>query len=406
MSKKISLGIAIALVLLTAAASVAITMSVSTGIYNKLIADLPGRAQMYSNMQELDELVRKEYYGKIEDNFLNSEISAGYIKGLNDVNSKYMTAEQYNDYKADLYGTTSSIGIKPALDTESGSIYIVYVYNNSPAKSSGLQSGDRITAIENEAVTKDNYSSMVAKLQGTALSSVNITYQRDGATQTVNVVKTKICQTVFYQNFGTTGYIRISDFYKATPDELAKAISALSKEGAKNLILDVRGTKTGLTEYAAEALDKLVPLASEGIGAVAKIENASGEVIETFTSDAIDCALPMAVLTNSETSGPAELFACDLRDFGKAQIIGVKTNGTGTMSKIFELKDGSAVLLTIGKITPYKSECYDGNGISPDYEVSLSKNINFELLQTADDEQLQFAINLFSNNSQQNNQGL
>ena len=60
--------------------------------------------------------------------------------------------------------------------------------------------------------------------------------------------------------------------------------------------------------------------------------------------------MPMLVLTDSNTAGPAELFACDLRDFGKAQLLGETTKGVGTATELFQLKDGSAVLLTIGEI--------------------------------------------------------
>lgn len=405
MSKKISLGIAIALILLTAAASVAISMSVSTNIYNKLIADLPGRAQMYSDLQELDELVRKEFYGKIDDTVLNSNIAGGYINGLNDENSRYMTAEQYIEYKNLVNGDTSSIGVRTAKDAETGCIRIVYVYADSPAKSSGLQSGDIITAVDGAAVTAENYGNMVAKLYGTALSSVNVTYTRSGQSNAVNVVKTKICQTVFYQAYGTVGYLRITDFYKDTPAEITKAVTALSAEGVKNLVFDVRDTQNGVMQYAAEALDKLVPIASEGIGAVAKVENTAGEIIETFTSDANDVTMPMAVIVNSKTSGSAELFACVLRDFGKAQLVGEKTAGNGTMSKTFELGDGSAVLLTVGKVVPYKSDCYDETGLTPDYEVLSDKRSSeeFEVLAASDDAQLQYAINLFTKSGSSSN---
>lgn len=403
MSKKISLGIAVALILLTAAASVAVTMSVSAGIYNKLIADLPGRAQMYSDIKELDELVRKEYYGKIDDAVLNNEIAAGYIAGLNDTNSQYMTAEQYIAYNNKVMGDTSSIGIRSALDIDTGFIYVVYVYTNSPAQSSGLQRGDRITAIENETVSAENYAAMVKKLEGAALSSVNITFLRDGENKTANVVKTKICQTVFAQALGESGYIRITAFYKDTPSEISKAIDSLSGQGVKNIIFDVRNNGEGTAQYAAEALDKLVPLASEGIKAIAKVENASGDIIETFTSDAADVSVPMLVLTNSKTSGPAEMFACVLRDFGKAQLVGGKTNGVGAALKLFRLGDGSAVILTVGKIVPYKSESYDGTGVMPDYEVALDAESlkRFEMLDTASDTQLQYALNLFSENTSQ-----
>ena len=107
----------------------------------------------------------------------------------------------------------------------------------------------------------------------------------------------------------------------------------------------------------------------------------------------------MAVLVNGNTSGAAELFACDLRDFGTAQLIGTKTAGNGTMQKVFELSDGSAVALTVAKIIPYKSESFNGTGLEPDHNVELAaeQNSRLPMITLAEDPQYQKALDLVSN---------
>ena len=107
----------------------------------------------------------------------------------------------------------------------------------------------------------------------------------------------------------------------------------------------------------------------------------------------------MVVLVNSNTSGAAELFACDLRDFGMAQLVGDKTSGNGTMQKIFELDDGSAIALTVAKILPYKSGDFNGIGIEPDHKVELTVEqfSRLEMLTEQEDAQLQKALSLLSN---------
>ena len=92
-------------------------------------------------------------------------------------------------------------------------------------------------------------------------------------------------------------------------------------------------------------------------------------------------------------------FACDLRDFGIAQLVGDKTAGNGTMHKIFELSDGSAVALTVAKILPYKSESFNGTGIEPDYSVPLTAEqySRFEMLTLDEDAQYKKAMNLLGN---------
>lgn len=93
MNKKISLGLAIALIILSATATFAITMSVSQRMYNKLITDLPKRAQMYDAVEEVDKIVRSKYYGDIDEALLDSNLENGYINGLGDKYSRYMNAD-------------------------------------------------------------------------------------------------------------------------------------------------------------------------------------------------------------------------------------------------------------------------------------------------------------------------
>ena len=125
----------------------------------------------------------------------------------------------------------------------------------------------------------------------------------------------------------------------------------------------------------------------------------NGNIIETFTSDSDSVNFTMIVLVNSNTSGAAELFACDLRDFGLARLVGTKTAGNGTMQRIFELNDGSAVALTVAKILPYKSDSYNDIGIEPDYIVELSaeQNSRLEMLSFEEDLQYQKAMDIITN---------
>lgn len=398
MNKKVSLGVTLALVIVAITATFAVTMSLSMRTYNNLIKDLPSRVQMYSSVAELDELVRKEYYGDINDSTLNSNISAGYIKGLADPYSYYMTANEYVEYYERNQGKRSGIGINPTLNPDTGYIYVTAVFENSPAKTGGLQKGDEIIAVEGVGVTAENYLEMLEKLEGEKLTSVNITLLRDGEESSIKVARGYEAQTVIHSVVGEIGYIRIIDFYANTIEQFQTAIDSVISQGVTNIIFDVRNNAGSSFEYASKVLDILVPIANEGTGAIATAVNNKGETIETFSSDAKAVLLPMTVLINNNTQGAAELFACDLRDFGKATLVGDKTSGKGTMQKIFQLDDGGAVMLTVAKILPYKSDAFDGVGIMPDYEISLTKEqmARFDLLEMVEDTQLQKAIELLS----------
>lgn len=398
MNKKIPLGVTVALIFVAITASIAITMSVAMQSYDRLVEDLPKREEMYAGLSELDDIVRKNYYGKIEDHLLNAELSGGYMQGLGDEYSYYMTADEYVTFYNRIHGKMSGIGISAALNPETGFISVAEVNESSPAKNAGLQKGDQIIAIGDTAVTKENYEAMVKNLEGDKLTSIDITYQRGSEKKTVNVMRGYSVKSVYYEIIGSTGYLRITSFYENTATQCQEALDAFAKENVRSIIVDVRNTSEGMMEYAAKVIDLFVPLATEGNQAIAVAVNKDGETVETFTSDAKDFAGQMCVLINQNTQGAAELFACDLRDFDKAQLIGETTRGNGEWQQVFTLSDGGAIVLTTASILPYKSESFNGVGVAPDIEVALSKEQleQLDILPHDQDAQMQKAIELLS----------
>lgn len=179
-------------------------------------------------------------------------------------------------------------------------------------------------------------------------------------------------KTVSYQEYGSCGYIKITGFNDNTPSQFKEACDSAAANSAQALIIDVRNTQSENIKAAAEIIDIIVPLASEGTQAIAAAEDKNGNSLQVFSADSASIDLPVSVLVNEKTSGAGELIACDMRDFGKGAVVGQTTAGNGAYQKIFELTDGSAVLLTVGKIIPYTSDCYDGVGVVPDYTVNMT----------------------------------
>lgn len=372
MSKKISLGTALAIALVAVAAAVAVTMAVSMKVYNSMISDLPNRVSMYSKISDLDEIVRKNYYGDVDSDSVDASMAAGYIKGLGDENSVYMTSDEYIEYYNRIRGKMSGTGITWTFNEDTGYIHITGVAANTPAESAGLKTGDEIIKIGDDKVTKDNYESLAKKLTGESMSSINVTYRRNGTDTTVSVVIGYSQTTVTYRLIGSIGYISINAFYGNTQSQFEAALKDLKSQGAASIIFDVRNCTQGTVEYATAVLDDIVPLATEGTNAMATAIDKDGKTVKTFPSDSDSIVMPMIVLINRNTSGAAELFACDLRDFHKADLVGETTAGNGTMQQVFQFSDGSAVLLTTAKIVPYTSESFDGTGVKPDHVIKMT----------------------------------
>lgn len=187
----------------------------------------------------------------------------------------------------------------------------------------------------------------------------------------VNADGTKI-ETVSYKKFGSAGYIKISDFNDNTPSEFEHAYEVLTNNSVTALVIDVRNTDSINIESSAEIIDMIVPIASDGTGAIATAKDKNGEAVKVFSSDSVSINLPMAVIVNEKTSGAGELLACNIRDFGKGAVVGKTTSGNGTYQKVFELSDGSAVILTVAQLLPYLSDSYNGTGVVPDYTSELA----------------------------------
>lgn len=392
MNKKISLGVAVAMVIAFVTATFAITMSVSQRIYNKLISNLQQRIASYSLMDETDSVVRENYYGTVSETARNSAMIAGYIDALDDDSSYYLNANAYSAYLASIKGEVNGIGINATYDFSSGYIMVLSVLDGSPAASAGIKKDDLISVIDGEAVTQDNYSELIKSLNGNKLTSVKITYIRDKNAKTVSVMMGYSSRSVSSKTIGDeTVYIKIDGFYQNTAEQLKEALDSLP-QGAKSIVFDLRGTHSGTIQYTADALKLIVPIASEGSGALATEIDKNGK--ETYYSSNASCisGYKIAVLIDSETSCCGELFACDLRDFGVAVLIGEITAGNANVQKSFSLSDGSGIILTVAKVKPYITETFDGVGLEPDIEIAAETGSESDI-------QLNKAINYLSSDS-------
>lgn len=400
MNKKISLGLSISLIIIAITATFALTMVFSKQIYNGIISNISQRSQIYESVDEISKIISNYFYGSVEDqNKLNSALAEGYVNGLNDSNSMYLTSAEYETYAEKLEGGIAGIGVETSYDYTTGSFVVTHVYADSPAEKAGLQALDVITAINNTSVTMSNYSSLRDSLYGSRLSSVQVEYERGGVTQVVEPMLGFAIPGVVGRLEGNVGYIKINGFYKDTASEFKKLIEELREEGAESMVFDVRNTSDGSIDYAAQVIDVIVPAISENI-AVAKDKNGNIYKNKVYTAENSSFTMPYIVLVNSYTSGPAELFACDLRGISQAQLVGTKTAGVGTMQEIFALEDGGAVLLTVALIEPKggAAAVYDKVGLTPDVEVMLStgSDYNLDLLTVSQDNQLSTALNMLA----------
>ncbi len=399
MNKKISVGLCISLVIIFVTLTFAVTMVASKQIFSGIMNNISQRSQAYQSVDEISQIVSNYFYGSVTDqNRLNAALSEGYVNGLGDSNSKYLNSSEYASYTEMLKGGITGVGIETAYNYQNAEFVVTYVYEGSPAEKAGLQALDVITAIDNTTVTMSNFAQLQNMLYGNILSSVSVEYERDGETKVEEIMLGFAIPGVKSKAYGNVGYIKISGFYKNTAAEFKATVEKLIANGAESLVFDVRDVSSGTIDYAAQVIDVIVPAISDNI-AVAKGKDGNVYKDKIYTAENTSFSMPFAVLVNGGTSGPAELFACDMRDISQAHVIGTRTAGNGTMQELFALEDGGAVLLTVALVEPKggAAAVYDKVGVEPTVEVTLNASgYNAELLSAEQDNQLSTALNMLA----------
>lgn len=365
MNKKISLGLALSLIAVSVAVTFILTSFFSLQSFNEKVVDVNEKAKKYTALQSLDNYVRENYFGEIDESVLNNGILKGYVAGVNDKYSRYLTEEEYLTEKNDNSGNLVGLGLTLAQD-ESGYIKISEIITNSPAYDSGIQEGDIITFVDGMDVKEVGFAEAADAMKGTEGSEISLTIRRNGKDTEYKFTRRSIeLRTVEAQMMSNyIGYIKITGFKQNTPEQFMNALEGLIVNGAVALIFDLRDNTGGLVSALEECLDPLLP---EGIIAVADYKDGSSETL--VYSDEEELMLPMVVIVNENTASAAELFAASLRDFNKAPLVGSQTYGKGVIQSTTELDDGGALVLTVAEYRTAPSQCFNGIGITPDVQI-------------------------------------
>ncbi len=395
MSKKIlSLGVALALMLVTAALTFSITMVYSQTQFNQRVYNIKEREAMYSKIAEVDNLIRQNYIGAIDEQKLQDSIATAFVEGVGDRYGQYLTAETYASYLSSNEGVMIGIGVT-VKQADSGYIQVVSVNPNTPAEEAGILPDDLIIQVDDLAVTQENYSEAVDKVSGEEGTTVTLVIRRgaeDLAPLAVTRKRIDLTTVTYKMIADNVGYVFITGFNSNTVAQFNTALDAVMSQGAEGLVFDVRNNPGGTVSSVSKILDRLLP---EGPIVSAKYKDGTVEVLAT--SDATEINLPMVVITNKDTASAAELFTQALKDYKKAVSVGDKTTyGKGTMQSIRKLNDGSALNITVAWYNPPKSANYDGVGVPADFEVTLSPDLVSKIaeLDISEDTQLKKALEL------------
>ncbi|MBR5559605.1 MAG: PDZ domain-containing protein [Oscillospiraceae bacterium] len=388
MNKKISLGAAIAFMLVVATVTLALTMAFSMNRFTAMVNGVQQQRELYSKLTEIEQQVRDKYPDAIDNDKLMDSMAAGYISGLGEDGGKYYTADEYQKLVNSEEGRYYGVGVVTFMEP-SGYIQVKEVYPDSPASNAQIVVGDLIVKVDDIDVTTETYEEAVKLLQGDAGTKVNLTVRRENEDVSMEITRRQVeIPTVYAKSFDRVGYMRITSFTTGTRDQVNRQLNQALNASADALVIDLRDNVGGRYSAMAPALELLVP---EGDMILAKYKSA--EPVVLADSDTSGAGFPLVVLTNANTSGTAEVFAQVLKDMTGARVVGVKTAGDGKLQEFVKLSDGSAIQLTVARYVTPGGTVIDGEGVKPDYDVSLdTETIEWDNIDPEFDSQLKKAL--------------
>lgn len=400
MNKKIPLGAAIAFMVVVAGITFCITMMVSLNHFNQKVYNVKAREVMYKKLADVDSEARQNYMGTIDEEVLSDAISSGYIRGLNDKYSYYLTKNEYEEKLLEQKGQRISIGVTIEKD-QTGYMRVKEVLKASPAEEEGILPGDLLITIGDTDLKSLSLTSADRMLKGEEGTKVSIVYRRDGVDTKKEIIRKSVeMQFITHRLIGTNGYIKINEFNDKTFTQFKTAVDDLIAKGATGLVFDLRDNTTDSIESANKMLNYLCP--SGDLGTIVGKKGTTETRTISGTSDPYEVDLPMTVLINAKTAGTSEYFAGTLRDFEKVSIVGVQSTGKTSIQELRPLRDGSAVNVTVAYYLTSSGANLAG-GIKPEYEVKLTveQEQNFASLTEETDPQLKKALELLNSKKEE-----
>ena len=330
-------------------------------------------AEIYKNLElfgDVLEQVRTNYVVKPDDSKLIENAIKGVLTGL-DPHSTYLTPKEVEEEQAETRGEFGGLGIDVTM--EDGVVKVITPIDNMPAERAGVSAGDSITAIDGETLKGLSMDAAVDRMRGPVGSPIVLTIARNGVPKpiTVKVVRDVIrVNPVQYSVEGDVGWIKVKSFENEhTTEYLEQAVADIRKVlGSKvaGYVLDLRNNPGGLLDQAIALSDAFL---DRGVIVVTRGRNpADVDRAEAQPGDITD-GKPLVVLINGGSASASEVVAGALQDHQRAQLVGTRSFGKGSVQTMIPLPNKGAIRLTTARYYTPAGRSIQATGIEPDYVV-------------------------------------
>ena len=318
--------------------------------------------------------VYSEVLSRIRDEYVEepniTAVTNGALHGLLeslDADSSYLDPTEFKDYKQRKEGKA---GIGAALSKRYGYAAVISVIPGGPADKAEIESGDIIEAIEGRSTRDMSLAEIDGRLTGPPGSVVNVSVVRPrralpvkSAVTLAVVADPPITDKVMQDGIG---YIKVDDFPKGRSQEIANKLKALQKDGAKKIILDLRNSGAGEEDEGVATANLFL-----NHGTITYLQGQKYPK-QTFNADPQKAvsSLPLVVLVNRGTAGPAEIVAAAVMENARGDVVGDKTFGSGAIQKVIDMPDGSALILSVAKYYSPTGKALQDTAVTPNILVA------------------------------------
>ncbi len=313
----------------------------------------------------------------------------GMLESLGDEHTSFMDPQEFTDANAQMEGSYEGIGAY--VDTGGDYLTVTSPIPGSPAEKAGLKPKDAIIAIDGEDMTGINPELARRKVLGPAGTVVTLTILREGMEEPfdVEITRDRITIASVESEMLDNGiaYLKLNTFGETTTRELKQQLGALMDQDPKGLIFDLRYNGGGYLQTAVEVTSQFI---SDGVVLYEQYGDGRKDSYDALSGGlAVD--IPMVVLINEGSASASEIVAGALQDHQRAQLVGVKSYGKGSVQNWIPLADSQgAVRVTIAKWLTPNGRTIHKLGLTPDVVVELTD----EDVTAERDPQLEKAIEL------------
>lgn len=340
-------------------------------------------------------VIEEKYKGEIDDDKLTQAALKGYVEGLGDEYTEFLTSDEWEDLDSSL-SEFVGIGVYMSqLKSTNETIIIGTIDDDTPAAKAGIKAGDIIKEINLEDVSTKGSEYISSKIKGTAGSTVKIKVLRGEEELTFDVERAEIkvykIKHEMLQN--NIGYIDFDSFTDTSYNEFKAAYEDLKNNGATSLIVDLRNNTGGYVDSALSIADMFVDSGK----ALLITEDKNGNRYTQSSKNSKEIDMPVVVLVNEYTASASEILTGILKDYKLATIVGTTTYGKGVIQEVYPDvlgKDiGGALKVTVSEYFTPNGNKINKVGIEPDEKVELDDSESTDITKDTDT-QLQKAIEI------------